>query len=162
MSVMSKNRRVSIVLGLLWGLALLVPGAAWASDYPLENVLPKDAAEKLSKQGVTTTTQLLDKAAKGKARRALAKTTGIALKKLQEWVELADMVRIKGVGPKMTALLRAGGVKTVAKLKGQRAKTLLARMLKANKKKMISENPPNEAQVANWIGQAKKLPLVLK
>mgnify|MGYP001557477311 CR=1 FL=1 len=159
---MNRAKKLSIAFGLLTGLLLLGPGRALASDYPLENVLPKEAAEKLAKQGVTTTAQLLEKGATRKARKQLAKATALKGKQLLEWIQMSDVVRIKGVGPEMSKLLRAAKVRTVKKLRRQKAKGLLARMLKANKKAKISQNPPNEAQVSHWIGLAKKLAIVLK
>jgi hypothetical protein len=151
-----------VLLALVLGALLALPTTARASDYPLENVLPKEAAEKLAKQGVTTTAQLLAKGAKRAARKQLVKATGLAAKQLLTWIEMSDVMRIKGVGPEMAKLLRAAKVRRVAKLRRQRAKTLLARMLKANKTKKISQNPPNEGQVKHWIGLAKKLKIVLK
>ncbi len=157
--IMKTNR---LLLVLVLGALLTAPTSAWASDYPLENVLPKEAAEKLAKQGVTTTAQLLAKGAKRGARKQLAKATGLAAKQLLEWIEMSDVMRIKGVGPEMSKLLRAAKVRRVAKLRRQRAKSLLARMLKVNKTKKISQNPPNEAQVKHWITLAKTLKIVLR
>jgi hypothetical protein len=144
------------------GLALLLAApTASASTYPLEQVLEKESAEKLEKAGVKTTDELLAKGAKPKELRALAKTTGLPEAKLGAWVKMCDLLRIKGVGPEMVRLLGAGKVSTVKQLRGQVAAKLFKVMIEANKKTKITQKPPAEEQVANWIEQAKKLELVL-
>jgi len=153
--------RTSTIGTLALGL-LLSASPALASEYPLENVLPKEAAEALAKQGIETTNKLLDAAAKGKARHALAKATGIEIKQLTTWVEMCDLMRIKGVGPEMSKLLRAAKVKTIKKLKRRHAKRLHKRLLAVNDKQKISQNPPDVSQLENWIAQAKKLKVVLR
>ncbi len=153
----------SLIISMLAALFLLVaPSGAHASDYPLENILPKEMAEALAKQNVKTTSQLLAAGNTNAKRRKLAKTTSLQRKLLRQWIEMSDVMRIRGVGPKMATLLRATRVRTIAKLKRQRAKTLLPRMLKVNAKKKISQNPPGHSQVTQWITQAKTLKIVLQ
>jgi predicted flap endonuclease-1-like 5' DNA nuclease len=52
----------------------------------------------LTKSGVRTTKGLLKTAATKKGRQKLAVSTGISEKLILEWVNLADLMRIKGVG----------------------------------------------------------------
>lgn len=148
-------KRLTSIVGALFFLC--VTSSSFASDYPLENVLSKEMSEKLAKQKITTTTELIKKAATKNARKKLAKASGIALKELDHWAMRCDLMRIKGIGPQMSKLLHAAKVKVVVKLKKQRAKKLLKAMIEANKTEKITENPPNEEQVKNWILQAKKL-----
>lgn len=146
-----------LVVGLL-GFA----STAGASPYPLSEILDKAAAEKLAAQEVKTSDELLEKAATVKGRAALAKATKLPLAKLNAWAKMCDLLRIKGVGPEMVRLLGAARVNTVKQLKGQKPAKLLKALTAANKKKKITENPPDEQQLANWIDQAKKLKLVLR
>jgi predicted flap endonuclease-1-like 5' DNA nuclease len=118
--------------------------------------------EKLHKGKVETTEQLLDQGAKSKDRKALAKATGLKGPELLDLVRRCDLLRIKGVGSEMVLLLEAAGVKTVAELGAKEAGPLTAAMDAANKKAKISEKPPTEPQLADWIGQAKKLPQVVE
>lgn len=154
------NRAGLAVAGLI-GL-MLVASSVSASPYPLGQIMEKTMADKLAKQKITTTTQLLEQGAKPKQRRALAKKAGIAAAKLNRWVNMCDLLRIKGVGPEMVRLLEAGGVKTVRKLKAQKAARLHPRLIKANGKAKVTANPPTAQQIEAWIDQAKKLAPVLR
>ena len=55
-------------------------------------------AEKLSGIGITTVEALLKAGASPKGREELAEKTGISHKLLLEWVNLADLFRIKEIG----------------------------------------------------------------
>jgi len=142
-------------------LDVLLQASAGASPYPLAEILDKVAAEKLAQEKVQTSDDLLQRGARATDRQALAKATKLPLKKLVEWINMCDLIRVKGVGPEMVRLLNAGRVITVKQLRAQKAATLYKRMMDANKKK-ITENPPTEEQLTAWIEQAKKLELVVK
>jgi hypothetical protein len=62
----------------------------------------------------------------------------------------------------MVLLLEAAGVKSTADLVGKDPAALTAAMNSANKTAKISEKPPAEPQLADWIAQAKKLPQVVE
>ncbi|HEY4393294.1 MAG TPA: DUF4332 domain-containing protein [Polyangia bacterium] len=140
-------------------------GPARASHYAVSDVprlITPAQVDKLHKGNVDTTEQLLDKGAKSKDRKALAKTTGLKAPELLDLVRRCDLLRIKGVGSEMVLLLEAAGVKSTADLATKEAGTLLAATEAANKKAKISEKPPTEPQLADWIAQAKKLPQVVE
>ena len=149
-------------------LALLVTafaGAARASHYALADVprLVKPAeVDKLKKANVTTTEELLGKAAKAKDRKALAKTTGVPVADLLALAKRCDLLRIKGVGSEMVLLLEAAGVKSTADLIKQDPPKLMDAVNTANKASKITEKPPTEPQLADWIDQAKKLPQLVE
>jgi len=154
---MRRALSITLAVGLL-GLAL----AAMASPYPLQEVLDKVSAATLAKQKVVTTDDLLQAGATPKARQALAKTTGISLEQLTGWVNMSDLVRIKGVGPEMVRLFAAAKVHTVKQLRAQNPARLHKSVVAANGKTKITEKLPDEEQLTNWIEQAKKLKLVLR
>jgi len=146
-------------------LAITTAGVAFASHYALGEVprlVTPAQAEKLKKAGVETTEQLLDKAGKGKDRKALSKATGLPAAEVNALAQRCDLLRIKGVGTEMVLLLEASGVKTSADLAKRDAAGLMTAVTAANKEKKISEKPPTEPQLADWIEQAKKLPTVLE
>jgi predicted flap endonuclease-1-like 5' DNA nuclease len=150
--------------GVLVALSLTV-GTARASHYAVADVprlVPAADVDKLHKAGVETTEQLLDKAAKAKDRKALAKASGLKAATLLDLAKRADLLRIKGVGSEMVLLLEAAGVKTTADLAKQQPAALMASVTSANQAKKITEKPPTEPQLADWIGQAQKLPQVLE
>lgn len=139
-------------------------GIAYASHYAVGDVprlIAPELARKLQKANVETTEQLLDKAAKPADRKALAKTSGVAVAELYALAKRADLLRIKGIGTEMVLLLEAAGVTSTAALAKKDAATLTPAVLSANKTAKISEKPPTEPQLADWIDQAKKLPQVL-
>lgn len=155
------TRMIRAILAAALGM-LLYAAPAGASPYPLEEILDKPAAEKLAKAKVESSDELLQRGAKAKDRQALARATKLPLKKLTEWVQMCDLLRIKGVGPEMVKLLNAGRVATVKQLRGSKVAPLFKRLMEANKKKKITQNPPTEEQLGAWIDHAKKLDLVLK
>ena len=143
---------------------LALAAVAQASNYALEEIpqaIPADATAKLKAAGIDSTFQLLEKAGDPKARRELAKSTKIADKTLETWVQMADVLRIKGVGPDVTHLLAACGVKTVAQLKTQDPVKLNDEIMKVNSRSHLSENPPSVEHLQAWIAQAQTLPIVL-
>lgn len=140
----------------------LVVSAALASPYPLSNILEKDLAAKFAKEKINTSNDLFERGITVKDRRALAKSTTIALDKITELVNMCSLLRIKGVGPEMVKLLKAAKVKTVSQLRLEKAPALFQRVMAANNKEKITEKPPAESQLQNWIEQAKKLPTVEK
>ncbi|HVV51942.1 MAG TPA: DUF4332 domain-containing protein [Polyangia bacterium] len=153
-------------LPFLLSLGLLAwAGAAHASHYAVGDVprlITPAQVEKLHQGKVETTEELLTKGASAKDRKALAKATGLKSAELLELVHRCDLLRIKGVGSEMVLLLEAAGVKSTADLAAKEAGPLTAAMDAANKKAKISEKPPTEPQLADWIAQAKKLPQVVE
>ena len=151
----------------LWSLGLLMTwaGAARASHYSVADVprlITPAEVEKLHKGKIETTEELLTKGSSSKDRKALAKATGLPAPELLTLVRRSDLLRIKGVGSEMVLLFEAAGVKSTADLVTKDPAALTAAMDAVNKKAKISEKPPTEPQIADWIGQAKKLPQVVE
>jgi predicted flap endonuclease-1-like 5' DNA nuclease len=143
---------------------LLLAGLARASNYALEEIpqaIPAAEAARLKAAGISTTFALLEKAAEPKDRRVLAKQTKIAEKTLEAWAQMADLLRVRGIGPDVARLLAAAGVHTVAQLKTANASALSDEISKVNSKQHLSENPPSVEHLHAWIQQAETLPIVL-
>jgi len=144
---------------------LIAAPLARASNYAVEDIpqtIPAADAAKLKTAGVPTTFALLEKGGTAAARKTLSKQTKIADKTLAEWVQLADLLRVKGIGPDVARLLTAAGVKTVEQLKTADPAKLNDEIAKANSKQKLSDNPPSLEHLTAWIAQAKTLPIVLK
>lgn len=158
--------RYGLFFAFITGLTLtFAPGIARASHYAVGDVpslISAGDAEKLKKGGVSTTEEMLLKAAKPKSRTALAKASGLPPATIINIVHRCDLLRIKGVGPEMVLLLEAAGIKTSAELAKKDAPGLTAAADKANKTKKITEKPPTEPQFQDWIDQAKALPAVVE
>ena len=118
-------------------------------------------AKKLSSVGIKSVEALLKRGATPKGREEVAKKTGLGHKEILEWVNRADLYRIKGVGSEYSDLLENAGVDTVVELSKRDAKNLLAKMTEVNTKRKIVRRLPTEKQVGKWVSQAKKLPRVV-
>jgi predicted flap endonuclease-1-like 5' DNA nuclease len=118
-------------------------------------------AKKLEDAGITTTEALLEKGSTPQGRKDLAEETGISGKLILEWVNHADLFRIKGVGEEYSDLLEEAGVDTVPELAQRNAANLYAKIVEVNEAKEIVRRLPAQSQVADWIEQAKALPRVI-
>jgi len=118
----------------------------------------KDYAKKLGAVGIKTTETLLKKGATPKGREEIAKGTGLTGHQILEWVNRADLFRVKGIGEEYSDLLEAAGVDTVVELSKRDAKNLTTKMAEVNTKKRLVRRLPAEKEVVKWIAQAKRMP----
>lgn len=118
-------------------------------------------AEKLKKVGIVTIEALLKQGASPAGRKSLEEQTGISHALLLEWVNHADLFRIKGVGEEYSDLLEEAGVDTVVELAQRKPENLLAKMAEVNSAKKLVRRLPVLSQVQDWVEQAKKLPRVV-
>jgi predicted flap endonuclease-1-like 5' DNA nuclease len=123
----------------------------------IEGIGPKYAAT-LTDAGVQTIEALLKTAGSAAGRKALAEKTKIDDAKILEWVNRADLMRIKGVGSEFSDLLEASGVDTVKELATRRADNLHAKMLEVNAAKNLVRRAPTATEVTAWVAEAKTLP----
>jgi len=114
--------------------------------------------EKLEAAGITTTDKLLETCATPKEREKLAFTTGLSKSMILKWTNMADLMRISGVGEEYSELLEAAGVDTVKELRNRNAANLASKMIEVNEAKKLTRQVPSESQVAKWVEQAKLLP----
>nr|WP_321483511.1 DUF4332 domain-containing protein [uncultured Cohaesibacter sp.] len=115
-------------------------------------------AEKLKAVGITTTNAYLEKAKDAAGRKALEEETGIDHARILKWANMADLMRIKGVGEEYSELLEAAGVDTVKELRNRNAANLAAAMKEANAKKKLVRQVPALGNVETWVAEAKELP----
>jgi predicted RecB family nuclease len=118
-------------------------------------------ADKLKAAGVSTVEKLLESGATAKGREDLSASTGISTKLLLNWVNHADLFRIKGVAGQFSELLEAAGVDSVPELAQRNAENLQLALAKTNEEKKLSKTTPSLSQVISWIGEAKLLPKVV-
>jgi predicted flap endonuclease-1-like 5' DNA nuclease len=131
------------------------------ASYPITDIdgIEADIAARLKEAGIRTTGKLLESARNPKGRRVLAERTGLEEKKILCWANMADKMRIKGVGEEYAELLHAAGVDTVRDLKYRNPANLAKAMAAANAKRRLVRLLPSEKAVLRWIEHAKKLPL---
>jgi len=114
--------------------------------------------EKLKAAGISSTEKLLEEGGTKKGRKGLAASTEISEKLILNWVNRADLSRIKGVSSQYADLLEAAGVDTVPELAQRKPENLQAKMAEVNAAKNLVRQIPSVKQVEDWVGQAKELP----
>lgn len=114
-------------------------------------------AGKLTECGVATQQQLLEKGAKPAGRKELAETSGISPKLILNWINRADLARVKGIGGEYADLLECAGVDTVPELAMRNAANLHAKLAEVNAEKNLVRAMPSESAVADWVSQAAEL-----
>jgi len=117
--------------------------------------------EKLSAAGIATTDDLLKLCCDKAGRKKVAGQTGCAESQLLNWANMADLMRISGVGEEYSELLEAAGVDTVKELRNRNAENLAEAMAKVNEEKKLTRAVPSATVVAKWVAHAKTLdPLI--
>jgi len=119
-------------------------------------------ANKLRVAGVPTLEALLAKGSTPGGREELATAADISSKLILEWINLADLFRIKGIGEEYSDLLEEAGVDTVPELAQRNAANLFARLMEINADKKLVRRVPTLAQVTSWIEQAQVLPRIIQ
>ena len=119
-------------------------------------------AVKLRTAGVRTTETLLKRGGTPKGRKELAEMTGFSEQTILDWVNRADLFRVRGIGSQYSDLLEAAGVDTVRELAVRKAESLLENLTKVNTEKNKVNKLPTLSQVKSWIQIAKTLPKGVK
>ncbi|MGI9648706.1 MAG: DUF4332 domain-containing protein [Acidimicrobiia bacterium] len=115
-------------------------------------------ARTLRKSGVRTTEKLLKRAGTRSGRRELSGRTGLTERQILDWVNRADLMRVKGIGEEYSDLLEAAGVETCKELRNRNPASLLGKMTQVNSKKRLVRRLPTEVMVKRWVDHAKELP----
>jgi predicted flap endonuclease-1-like 5' DNA nuclease len=114
-------------------------------------------AGRLRKIGITRTDQLLERGRTRADRKELSDELTLDERVILKWVNMCDLMRIKGVGEEYSELLEVAGVDTVRELRSRNARNLTLAMRDANAAKKLVRQLPGEAQVARWIEAAGTL-----
>jgi predicted RecB family nuclease len=118
-----------------------------------------DEIDALKSVGIRTTERLLEAAKGPKGRKLLSGQTQIDEKKLLRWANIADKLRIKGMGREYAGLLREVGVHTVKELTYRNPAKLAKSMAETNKRRKLVRFLPSEKLVTRWVEHARKLTL---
>jgi len=118
-------------------------------------------AKKLEAAGVKTVGDLLKLGATPAGRKHLAEKSGLAESSILQWVNHADLFRIKGIGSEYSDLLEAAGVDTVVELATRKADNLTKKMEEVNITKKLVRRLPTLKMVEEWVKQAKALPRIV-
>ena len=122
----------------------------------IEGISPAFQA-KLQAAEINTTSDLLTRCGDPKGRAAVATFTGIGEGQILRWANMADLMRVSGVGKQYAELLEGAGVDTIKELRHRNAANLTAAIKTLNEEKRLARNSPAEELVEKWIAQAKEL-----
>ncbi len=122
----------------------------------IEGIGPASAA-KLEGAGIKTTDDLLTLCCDTKGRKTAAEKTGVGESTLLKWANMADLMRVSGVGGEFAELLEAAGVDTIKELRNRNSENLAAAMHSVNEEKKLTRVVPSASVVAKWIDAAKNL-----
>lgn len=126
-------------------------------SYSIEKIegIGKEYGDKLRAADIQTTDDLLRRCGDKKGRTGVATETGISEKHILEWVNLADLMRITGIGEEFADLLEEAGVDTVKELATRNAENLAKAVMEANEKKNLTDRVPSAETIQKWIDEAK-------
>ena len=119
-------------------------------------------AAALNQAGIVSVMDLLQRGATRKGRSELVEATGIHAGLILQWINHADLFRVKGVGKQFGELLEAAGVDTVVELAQRNPVNLFNRLAEVNAAKKLAGRSPHQDEVSHWVQQAKSLPRVVE
>jgi predicted flap endonuclease-1-like 5' DNA nuclease len=124
-------------------------------------VIGQKYGEKLEKAGVTTIEALLKIGATTAGRKEIASKTALNENQILDWVNRADLFRVKGIGSQYADLLENAGVDSLPELAQRNPENLLMQLQEVNDAKHLVRSMPYLKQVRKWVGQAKNLPKIV-
>ena len=135
------------------------------TNYPVTKIkgIGKLDSKRLAKKGIKTTKDLLKFTKTPKDRKMLAEETGITSEKILNWVNRADLMRIRGVGEIYSNVLELVGVDTVPELAQRNPENLFKAIQEydASKSKIVIKKPTLK-EVKDWVKHSKKLKRILE
>ena len=114
-------------------------------------------SEKLNAIYISSIWDLLEAGKTREGRIDLAEKTGISIKLILRWVNLADLFRVEGVGKEYSQLLESAGVNTVVDLSRRNPRNLYAKLVQTNNERNLVKEVPSQEIVESWIQRAKTL-----
>jgi predicted flap endonuclease-1-like 5' DNA nuclease len=119
-------------------------------------------SKKLKEAGIKTTDDLLDAGGTKQGRKELSEKTGISETIILEWVNRADLFRIRGIAEEYSDLLKEVGISTVVELARRNPENLHEAIAGVNEAKKLVRRIPTLDQTRDWVEQAKTMPRRIK
>lgn len=117
---------------------------------------------KLQANQITHPEQLLDAGSTPAGRKELATKVGVDEKLLMEFLNRADLARVKGIGDAFANLLEEAGVDTVKELAHRVPANLHKKLTEVNEAKKLAHRVPKLEEIEAWVTEAKELPKLLQ
>jgi predicted flap endonuclease-1-like 5' DNA nuclease len=132
-------------------------------NFPLNNIknikgIGLVYSDKLNSIYIYTVWDLLETGKSREGRNDIAEKTGISSKHILKWVNMADLLRVEGVGTEYSELLESAGVDTVVELSRRVPSNLHRRLMLENEEKNLVKNTPTIEMVEKWVQVANNLP----
>ena len=122
----------------------------------VEGIGPK-SAKALADAGIEETEDLLK--VKQEDISDLAKKTGLSEKNIDKWIEIVDLMRVKGVGEEYSEALNRIGIDSVKEFRRRNPENTLKKLEEMDKETPdVLRKLPTVKQITKWIEHAKKLP----
>jgi predicted flap endonuclease-1-like 5' DNA nuclease len=118
-------------------------------------------AEKLRAVGIGSVGALLRAGATPEGRKELEERADIGHEYILDWVNRADLMRVRGVGEEYSDLLEKAGVDTALELAQRNPDNLHDKLLAINAEKQLVRREPTRGMVARWVEHAKTLERVV-
>ncbi|HET9999971.1 MAG TPA: DUF4332 domain-containing protein [Ktedonobacteraceae bacterium] len=112
---------------------------------------------KLEAEGIKNTQQFLERARTAKQRTELAHKVSATPVAIKEIANRADLMRLKGVGGAFSDLLEEVGVNSCKELQHRLPEKLHKTLQEYHQSKKLTHYAPTQAQVTEWIAEAKTL-----
>jgi predicted flap endonuclease-1-like 5' DNA nuclease len=117
--------------------------------------------ELLRNLGIDTVSDLLRVGATERGRRRLASEIGVTYSTLLKWIYREDLLRVRGIGRKYSALLASAGVNTATDLKKKNPDDLCQTLRALNRERHLVMRSPPSKTVEIWVHNAKSLEPIL-
>jgi predicted flap endonuclease-1-like 5' DNA nuclease len=114
------------------------------------------------KASIDSVQELLVIGASPEGREQIQSKTGLSSKVILRWIQLADLMRIEGIGSDYSQLLWQAGITSAPDLASKKPKSLMNKLTQIKKEQGGVHRLPYLEQVSTWIQQASKMePVVL-
>lgn len=114
-------------------------------------------AKTLASAKINTTDDFLNLCCDAKGRKKVSTETELNEGQLLNWANMADLMRVSGIGPQFSELLKAAGVDTIKELRTRNAENLATKMTEVNEEKHLAKTSPKTDMVQGWIEKAKTM-----
>lgn len=115
------------------------------------------AAMLRAQANIDSVQELLTIGATPQGRDQIQSQTGLSPKTILRWVQLADLMRIEGIGSDYSQLLWDAGITSVPDLAAQKPKSLLNTLTQVKEKQGGVHRLPYLEQIADWVKQASTM-----
>jgi hypothetical protein len=111
--------------------------------------------------GIDTVSDLLRMGATELGRHRLASMVGVTSATVLRWVYQGDLLRVRGIGGKYSALLESAGVNAAKDLPTKSPRHLCQKLKAVNKERNLVGRNPRSKTIEIWVHNAKDLDPIL-